>query len=96
MHNLAYYYKNVEKDYEQMEQYYLMAMKHNHKGAINNLGPNKQFYTLSVTRPNGTTKFTVVFNVVGDNANVTVTKMLTSAELSVGSAGVNAGACVVE
>ena len=38
MDNLAQYYQNIEKDYEQMKKYYLMAIQKGHTNSMFNLG----------------------------------------------------------
>jgi TPR repeat protein len=38
MNNLGYYYQFIEKDYELMKKYYLIAIDKGHSNAMNNLG----------------------------------------------------------
>ena len=38
MNNLAIYYKNIEKDYDKMKEYYLMAIEKDNSTAMYNLG----------------------------------------------------------
>jgi hypothetical protein len=41
MYNLGFHYQNVEKDYDQMKKYYLMAIE---KGDIKSIGKLEPFY----------------------------------------------------
>ena len=56
----------------------------------------KKFYIVTVTRPNGTTKFTVVFGAAGDNLDASVSVNVTQVNLPVGGAGHDVGVCTVE
>lgn len=48
MYNLGFYYQHVEKDYELMNQYYLMAVKLHNKRAIEICCDNNYFYNNTI------------------------------------------------
>jgi TPR repeat protein len=66
MFNLAKYYQYVEKKYELMEKYYLLAIQKNNKGAMNQL---KKFYE------NNEPKFYLLLNNI-ENKNKLITDEL--------------------
>ena len=65
-------------------------------GMPTSLPQSRKEYTLTVTRPDESTKFTVVFGVTGDNTDQSVTTLLTDAELYVGAPAYLVDECEIE
>jgi TPR repeat protein len=71
MNNLAVYYDNVEKNYDQSKKYYLMAIDKGNDEAINNLAycyycekkyeQAKKYYLMAIDRGNDSAKLNLAF-----------------------------------